>query len=101
VSEPPSTPGDAPTEPAPVEPVVVPPPQPTISYATDDELLAAAREADTLYREAHNGKSITRDELRQQLHIGAEKASSVLRRLRAEQRRRESEPMIFSQQEHP
>jgi hypothetical protein len=97
VSEPPITPGDAPTEPAPVEPVVVPPPQPTISYATDDELLAAAAEADTLYRKANNGKPITRDELRQQLHIGAEKASSVLRRLRTEQRRRASEPMTISQ----
>lgn len=52
-------------------------------YATDDELLVAARTADVRHRAEH-GKPISRDTLRRELRIGAGRATKALRRLRAE-----------------
>ncbi len=55
-------------------------------YGSEDELLAAAQEADAAYRAAHDGKKgITRDELRRSLRISGERATAVLRKLRAEE----------------
>jgi len=51
--------------------------------ATGEELLAAAREADARYRREHDGRPITRDALRQSLHIGGQRATELLRTLRA------------------
>ena len=53
-------------------------------YGTEDELLAAARLADTQYRAEHDGKPITRDELRRVLRVGGARATTALRVLRAE-----------------
>jgi hypothetical protein len=47
----------------------------------DDRLLEAARTADAVYRAEH-GKPITRDELRKQLHVSTERASTLLRQLK-------------------
>jgi len=52
-------------------------------YGGQDVLLAAARAADSSYRAVH-GRPISRDELRRELRIGGERATAVLRRLRAE-----------------
>jgi hypothetical protein len=52
---------------------------------TEDELIAAARTADTEYRTTHNGRPITRDELRAALRIAGPKATELRRRLIAEQ----------------
>ena len=46
------------------------------------QLLEAARMADATYRAEH-GKAITRDELRKRLHVSTERASEILRLLRA------------------
>jgi hypothetical protein len=54
-------------------------------YATEDELLGAARSADTRHRERY-GKPITRDKLRRELRIAGQRATEVLRRLREEGR---------------
>jgi hypothetical protein len=54
-------------------------------YATEDELLGAARAADAGHR-ARYGKPITRDQLRRELRIGGQRATEVLRRLREEAR---------------
>jgi hypothetical protein len=52
-------------------------------YASEDELLAAARAADAEYRNRY-GKPITRDQLRRELRIGGQRATEVLRRVRTE-----------------
>jgi hypothetical protein len=54
-------------------------------YATEDELLAAARATDTRHRERY-GRPITRDRLRLELRVGGQPATEVLRRLREERR---------------
>jgi hypothetical protein len=51
---------------------------------TETELLNAAREADARHREAHNGRPISRDELRSALRIAGPKATELRRRLSAE-----------------
>lgn len=51
-------------------------------YGTEDELLVAARAADTAWRADHGGRPIPRDALRKELHVGASRATDVLRRLR-------------------
>lgn len=51
---------------------------------TEDELMAAARAADAKYREAHDGRPITRDALRSALRIAGPKATELRRRLTAE-----------------
>ena len=57
------------------------------------ELLKAAREADTQYRAAHRGRPITRDALREALHIAGPKATELRRRLAAESTdRKEAQP---------
>jgi hypothetical protein len=62
------------------------PPSPAVRrYATEDELLEAARAADGRHRERY-GKPITRDQLRQELRVGGQRATEVLRRLREEGR---------------
>lgn len=48
----------------------------------NDPLLQAARAVEAAYRSEH-GKAITRDELRKQLHVSTERASQLLRKLRA------------------
>lgn len=50
--------------------------------AGGDDLLEAARAADEANRAQH-GKPITRDELRKQLHISSDRASELLRKIRA------------------
>jgi hypothetical protein len=52
-------------------------------YGSDEVLLAAARAASAGYLAEH-GKPISRDQLRRELRIGGERATAVLRRLRAE-----------------
>jgi hypothetical protein len=51
---------------------------------TEDELMAAARAADAKYRAVHDGRAITRDELRTALRIAGPKATELRRRLAAE-----------------
>jgi hypothetical protein len=51
-------------------------------HRTEDELLAAARTADTRYRERH-GKPITRDALRMALRISTPRATELRSRLKA------------------
>ncbi|MEU0559879.1 DUF2637 domain-containing protein [Dactylosporangium sp. NPDC006015] len=51
---------------------------------TDDELLAAARDADTKHRAAHNGRPISRDALRTALRISGPRATALRRQLAAE-----------------
>jgi hypothetical protein len=63
-------------------PVPVPPDRTQVS--SDEALLMTARAADTAWRAAHDGRGITRDELRKTLHVGAARAGRLLRRLRAE-----------------
>ncbi|MBR7830245.1 DUF2637 domain-containing protein [Actinospica sp. MGRD01-02] len=58
---------------------------------TEDELRTAARDADTAYRAAHDGRSITRDELRTVLKISGTKATELRRWLAAEGSQPESE----------
>jgi hypothetical protein len=53
-------------------------------YRTEDELVAAAREADAKYRAAHNGRPITRDALRVALSIAGPRATELRRQLAAE-----------------
>jgi hypothetical protein len=55
-------------------------------YATEDELLAAARAVDARYR-AEYGRPVTRDALRRELRVGGQRATVVLRRLREEEAR--------------
>lgn len=50
--------------------------------ASTDDLLNAARAADAAHHAAH-GRGITRDALRQELRIGGERATLLLRQLRA------------------
>lgn len=50
-------------------------------YATEDELLSAARTADSAHR-SRTGRPISRDTLRRELRIGGTRATQVLRRLR-------------------
>jgi len=57
------------------------PPATVRRYATEDELLAAARAADTRHRERY-GRPITRDVLRRELRVGGQRATEVMRRLR-------------------
>lgn len=53
-------------------------------YRTEDEAMAAAREADAKYRAAHNGRPITRDALRVALSIAGPRATELRRQLAAE-----------------
>jgi hypothetical protein len=55
-----------------------------VKSRTEDELMAAARAADAKYRAAHDGRPITRDELRTALRIAGPKATELRRRLVAE-----------------
>jgi hypothetical protein len=71
------------TEPAAAVPGTTSPSPAVRRYATEDELLAAARAIDARYR-ARYGKPITRDQLRRELRIGGQRATEVLRRLREE-----------------
>lgn len=66
-------------------PGTTPEPERGTRYGTEDELLAAARRADTAWRRAHQGRPISRDALRQELRISAGRATAALRRLRADQ----------------
>jgi hypothetical protein len=58
---------------------------------TEDELMAAARTADAAHRAAHDGRPITRDELRAALRIAGPKATELRRRLIAEQTETQTE----------
>lgn len=71
--------------PGPAGPVLgtTPPPSIVSRYATEDELLEAARAADAAHRKQY-GRPITRDQLRRELRIGGQRATDVLRRLREE-----------------
>jgi hypothetical protein len=51
---------------------------------TEDELIAAARSADARYRATHNGRPITRDELRTALRVAGPRATELRRLLAAE-----------------
>jgi hypothetical protein len=51
---------------------------------TEDELMKAARDADTAYRADHDGRPITRDALRTALRISGPRATELRRRLAAE-----------------
>jgi MFS family permease len=51
---------------------------------TEDALLKAARQADARYRTTHDGRPITRDELRSALRIAGPKATELRRLLAAE-----------------
>lgn len=51
-------------------------------YSTDDELYQAALAADTAWRAAHDGRPISRDELRKALSVSGTRASAVLRAIR-------------------
>lgn len=51
-------------------------------YATEAELLGAARAADTAWRAAHDGRPINRDELRKALRVSGARASAALRAIR-------------------
>ncbi len=53
-------------------------------YRTEDDLMAAAREADEAYRAAHDGRPITRDALRVALSIAGPRATELRRQLAAE-----------------
>ena len=53
--------------------------------ATEDELYEAAQAADAAYRATHGSRPITRDALRQALHIGGTQATAMARRLKQEQ----------------
>jgi hypothetical protein len=55
-----------------------------VKSRTEDELMTAARAADAKYRAAHDGRPITRDELRTALRIAGPKATELRRRLVAE-----------------
>lgn len=48
-----------------------------------NDLLEAARRANAAYRLEHDGRPITRDALRQALHVSVKRASEVLKELRA------------------
>jgi hypothetical protein len=52
------------------------------AYATEDELLEAARAADAAWRADHDGRPISRDELRKALKVSGARASAALRTLR-------------------
>lgn len=54
------------------------------TYRTEDDLMAAARQADQAYRAAHNGRPITRDALRVALSIAGPRATELRRRLSTE-----------------
>ena len=54
-------------------------------YGSEAELLEAARQADADHKAAHDGKPITRDELRKRLRVSGARATAVLRELRSEQ----------------
>ena len=58
---------------------------------TEDELRTAAREADATYRATHNGRPITRDELRAVLKISGSKATELRRVLAAEDQQQQAE----------
>jgi hypothetical protein len=53
-------------------------------YATEDELVAAARAADREYQERNGGRPLSRDALRRELRIGGARATAIARRLRQE-----------------
>jgi hypothetical protein len=81
-----------PVEPAPVSPALTEAPERSKSesgvrtqysaYATEDELLEAARVADAAWRASHDGRPISRDELRKALKVSGARASAALRTLR-------------------
>jgi hypothetical protein len=53
-------------------------------YASEDELVAAARVADTAHRARTGGRPLTRDGLRRELRISGARATTIVRRLKAE-----------------
>lgn len=61
---------------------------------SDSDLLKAAREADARYRAAHRGQPITRDALREALHIAGPKATELRRRLAADSTERKEAQAI-------
>lgn len=50
---------------------------------SEEELVRAARDADTVHRQTH-GRSISRDALRQELRISGARATALLRQIRSE-----------------
>jgi hypothetical protein len=50
-------------------------------YLTDDDLMAAARDADARHRQVHDGRPITRDALRIALRISGPRATELRRHL--------------------
>lgn len=84
------------TDPAPDK--MVPAPR---RYTTENELLTAARTADARHRDRY-GRPITRDQLRQELRIGGQRATEVLRRLREEDAHQgTSQPLSIPHQDQP
>jgi hypothetical protein len=71
------------TEPA-EAPEVVTPPDEGARRLADEQLLEAARTADAAWRAEHDGRAINRDALRRALRVSGQRASVVLRELRAE-----------------
>ena len=65
----------------------LPEPENRPRYETEAEILSAAQRADAAYQAEHDGKPITRDELRKQLRVSGARATAVLRELRAKQNR--------------
>jgi hypothetical protein len=53
-------------------------------YATEDELVAAARAADQAHRARNGGRPLTRDALRRELRVSGARATAVARRLKQE-----------------
>ncbi|MET7420498.1 DUF2637 domain-containing protein [Dactylosporangium sp. NPDC005555] len=65
----------------PPEPGPAPSPAQKPTVRTEDELLAAARDADAQHRAANNGRPITRDALRTTLRISGPRATALRRQL--------------------
>lgn len=53
-------------------------------YATEDDLMAAARAADQAHRERNGGRPLSRDALREELRVSGARATAIARRLRQE-----------------
>ncbi|MFC7481488.1 DUF2637 domain-containing protein [Luedemannella flava] len=58
--------------------------RPPRSTRSEVEILAAARDAEAVYRAAHDGRPISRDALRQALRIGGPRATELVKVLRSE-----------------
>ncbi len=53
-------------------------------YATEEELVAAARAADRAHQARNGGRPLTRDALRRELRVGGARATAIARRLKQE-----------------